>query len=542
MSSPWKTPPSLAPKPEMIVKIIGSKHFRYFVEKPVIRQNEKLKTEPQTPLQEPGTDGSRQVRRDLPGPTDSSEQQISAHPAEKGESKYPRSSQKPESDQKFLTTVLGNRFLDDMISHRANVHCSSEPAGDQSLSYMHSLPRRKSIDWCLENTKNNSGQAVEIVRRPSVMTREDSFLIALIRRELNSRPLSSNLLDKLQKELKTLDPISSGFLHQSQLNRLFLRHKVPLPLPTLKLLCQRFSRRDSPEGVNYGELLCFLKEATKDNLQQNGTAVYSNPRKTPSLSHDKQSTPPQDSSLLSDVNKSLLQILKMALRTYQGKFSVDCLNLNFQKEDHSFSGCLPLPKIMSICSKHGLHITMTLLETLLHHQDLGYRGEIKWKNFVKWLNRASSDLQCDMPAGKNKKEVQENLVNIPEGTQRNTEYVKTSEKNLQPKTSTTSAPEGPVTAFKYRPASEPGEHRAMMKDEQPELWIDRFRKLENALYLCDLSNTGVLEWERAKRLIDNYNLIYNLSLSPRRIDQAFRRFRSGENIILEPALQYLKEL
>ncbi|XP_017449066.1 uncharacterized protein C1orf87 homolog isoform X1 [Rattus norvegicus] len=418
MSSPWKTPPSSAPKPEMIVKIIGSKHFRYFVEKPMIRQNETLKTEPQTPLPEPGTDYSRQVRRDLPGPTDSSEQQISAHPAEKEES-----GQKPESNQKFLTTVLGNRFLDDMISHGANVHCSSVPAGDQSLSYMHSLPRRKSIDWCLENTKDNSGQAVEVVRRPSVMTREDSFLIALVRRELNSCPLSSNLLDKLQKELKTLDPISSGFLHQSQLNRLFLRHKVPLPLPTLKLLCQRFSRRDSPEGVNYGELLCFLKEATKDNLQQNGTAVYSNPRKTPSLSQDKQSTPPQDSSLLSDVNKSLLQILKMALRTYQGKFSVDCLNLNFQKEDHSFSGCLPLPKIMSICSKHGLHITMTLLETLLHHQDLGYRGEIKWKNFVKWLNRASSDLQYDMPAGKNKKEVQENLVNIPEGTQRNTEYV-----------------------------------------------------------------------------------------------------------------------
>lgn len=46
------------------------------------------------------------------------------------------------------------------ISHGANVHCSSVPAGDQSLSYMHSLPRRKSIDWCLENTKDNSGQAV----------------------------------------------------------------------------------------------------------------------------------------------------------------------------------------------------------------------------------------------------------------------------------------------------------------------------------------------------------------------------------------------
>lgn len=54
--------------------------------------------------------------------------------------------------------------------------------------------------------------------------------------------------------------------------------------------------------------------------------------------------------------------------------------------------------------------------------------------------------------------------------------------------------------------------------------------------------TGVLEKERARRLIHNYNLIYNLSLSPWRIDLALRRFRSGENVILEPALRYLKEL
>lgn len=55
----------------------------------------------------------------------------------------------------------------------------------------------------------------------------------------------------------------------------------------------------------------------------------------------------------------------------------------------------------------------------------------------------------------------------------------------------TSAPQDPVDSFKNRPSSQPVLSPAMMKDaEQPELWIDRFRKLENALYLCDLSNTG----------------------------------------------------
>lgn len=81
------------------------------------------------------------------------------------------------------------------------------------------------------------------------MTKEDTFLLTLIRRELESRSLSSSLLDKLQKELTILDPVASGFLLQSQLSRLFLRHEVPLQLPTVKILCQRFARSGSPEMV-----------------------------------------------------------------------------------------------------------------------------------------------------------------------------------------------------------------------------------------------------------------------------------------------------
>ncbi|XP_057640561.1 uncharacterized protein C1orf87 homolog [Chionomys nivalis] len=546
MSSASKIRHRSEPMPEIMVKIIGSKYFRYLVEKPKINQNEKSKTEPQTTLQKSQPDYARQVNRDLPGPSNPSDQKITSNPAEKEDSKHPGSSQKPENNQKFLTRVPSNRFLDGRTSHEANVYCSSVPTGDQSLSYMHYLPRRKSRDCSLEHiTKERTGQPEETVLRPSIMTREDAFLLTLVRKELKSYPLSSSLWDKLLKELKTLDPISSGFLLQSQLSRLFLRLEVPLQLPTVKLLCQRFSRRDSPEMVNYGELLRFLKGASTDHLHKNGTAVYPNPRKTPNQSHHRQSTPPQGSGLLAEVNKSLLEILKMALRTCQGRVNIDNLNLSLRKEDRSFSGCLPLPKVRAICGKHGLYLTLTLLQTLLNHQDLGYQGEIKWQNFVKWLKRASSDLLCDLPVGKNEKKTPGALVEVSERPQSKTEHVKTPEENLWPENPTTmiSAPKEPVNSFKKRPVSQPDSSPAMMKEaEQPELWIDRFRKLENALYLCDLSNTGVLEKERARRLIHNYNLIYNLSLSPQRIDLALRRFCSGENLILEPALRYLKEL
>ncbi|XP_041507094.1 uncharacterized protein C1orf87 homolog [Microtus oregoni] len=543
MSSASKIRHRSEPMPEIMVKIIGSKYFRYLVEKPKINQNEKSKTEPQTTLQKSQADYSRQVSRDLPGPSDPSDQKITSNPAEKEDSKHPGSSQKPENNQKFSSR---NKFLDGRTSHEANVYCSSVPTGDQSLSYMHYLPTRKSRDCSLEHiTKERIGQPEEIVQRPSIMTREDAFLLTLVRKELKSYPLSSSLWDKLLKELKTLDPISSGFLLQSQLSRLFLRLEVPLQLPTVKLLCQRFSRRDSPEMVNYGELLQFLKGASSDHLQKNGTALYRNPRKTPNQSQHRQSTPPQGSGLLAEVNKSLLEILKMALRMCQGRVNIDNLNLSLRKEDRSFSGCLPLSKVRAICGKHGLYLTLTLLETLLNHQDLGYQGEIKWQNFVKWLERASSDLLCDSPVGKNGKKTPGTLVEVPERPQSKTEHVKTPEENLWPENPTAmiSAPQEPVNSFKKRPVSQPDLSPAMMKEaEQPELWIDRFRKLENALYLCDLSNTGVLEKERVRRLIHNYNLIYNLSLSPRKIDLALRRFCSGENVILEPALRYLKEL
>uniref|UniRef100_A0A2K6FXR4 Chromosome 1 open reading frame 87 n=1 Tax=Propithecus coquereli TaxID=379532 RepID=A0A2K6FXR4_PROCO len=543
MSAVWKTPCGSDAMPEITVKIVGSKHFRYLVEKPKTKEDENMKTETQTVLQKPLTGNAS-----LPAPTNLTDEQTNYNPDGGEERKHPENIQKPENNQKLLTGANNSRFLDGKIPIQANGHCSSVPTGDQSLSYVHGLPRRRLRDWSLEQmVSRGSNQPEDVGPRSSGTRKEDTFLLALVRRELKSHPLSSSLLDKLQKELQILDAISSGCLLQSQLSRLFLRHGVPLQLPTVKILCQRFSRRGSPEMVNYGKLLLFLKGAVSDNPQQSKTVVDSNLKKTESISNHSQSTAPQDSSPQSEVNKSLLEILKMALKTTNGKLNTENLNLSFRKEDRSFSGCLPPPKVRAICGKHGLHLTLSLLETLLNHQDLGYQDEIKWQNFVEMLSRASSDLLADLPTGKNEKEAPATLVEpkVPETSQSKTEHMKTPEEEPKPETppAETLAPKDSPSSLKIRPASQPFVSPAMNKEsEESEMWIDRFRKLENALYLCDLSNTGVLEKDRARRLIHNYNLIYNLSLSPRKIDQALRRFRSGENMLLEPALQYLKEL
>ncbi|XP_042809093.1 uncharacterized protein C1orf87 homolog isoform X2 [Panthera leo] len=547
MSSVWKTPCGSDAVPEMVVKIIGSKHFRYLVEKPEIKENENLKAETQTVLQKSMIGSARQMSRDSPAPTNPTDHQINHDPEDEEENKHQENNQSPENNQKFLTGALTSRFLDGKIPIQENAHCISVPTGDQSLSYIHGLPRRNLRDWSLEQmARDSSDQPKDFGQRPSGTTREDAFLLALVRRELSSRPLSSGLLKKLQKELRILDPISSGFLLQSQLSHLFLRQEVPLQLPIVKILCQRFSKRGSPEMVSYGKLFWFLKAAASDDPQQSQRVVGSNWNKSQSYHDHGQGTARQDASPQSEVSKSLSEIL-MALRTTNGKLNIENLSRNFQKEDRSFSGSLPLPKVRAICGKHGLYLTLSFLETLLSHQNLGYHGEIKWQNFVELLSKASSDLPHDLPTGKKAKEtsattMQAEVAKISQGR---TEHMKIPEEELQPENppAEISSPKDPLKALKVRPISQPLV-TPMMKNEpeEYETWTDKFRKLENALYLCDLTNTGVLEKERARRLIHNYNLIYNLSLSPRKIDQALRRFRAGENMLLEPALQYLKEL
>ncbi|KAF4021737.1 hypothetical protein G4228_013548 [Cervus hanglu yarkandensis] len=459
MSSVWKTPRGSNAMPEMKVKIIGSKHVRYLVEKPKIKENQKLKAEAQTVLQKSVPGDAKQICGDPPAPIDPTDHQISHDPDDGKESKHQENNQKPEDSGKLLTGPLSCRFLDGKVSNQANVYCISQPTGDQSLSYIHGLPRRNFRDWSLEQMARSSS--------------------------------------------------------------------------------------DQPK-VNYEKLLWFLKVAASEDTEQNKGVEDSNVKETQSSSHQS-SIAPQDYNSQSEVNESLLEVLKMALRATKAKLNIEKLNLSFRKEDRSFSGCLPPPKVRAICGKHGLYLTLSLLETLLNHQDLGYQNEIKWENFVEWLGRASSDLSSDFPPGKKGKEISATPGNpeVPEISQGKTEQMKTPEKDLKPENppAETSAPKDILNALKIRPVSQPSVSPVMKNtSEECETWIDRFRKLENALYLCDLSNTGVLEKERARRLIHNYNLIYNLSLSPRKIDQALRSFRAGENMLLEPALRYLKEL
>lgn len=59
----------------------------------------------------------------------------------------------------ILTTIYLCFFK---VSNQANVYCIAQPTGDQSLSYIHGLPRRNFRDWSLEQMARSSSDQPKV--------------------------------------------------------------------------------------------------------------------------------------------------------------------------------------------------------------------------------------------------------------------------------------------------------------------------------------------------------------------------------------------
>ncbi|XP_043860189.1 uncharacterized protein C1orf87 homolog isoform X3 [Dromiciops gliroides] len=479
MASSWDTPYRRAPMPETVVKIIGSKHYRFLVEKPKTQLKENTTTKAQPELGPLVPHRGRQFGENPPVLNSLADSKVKFNHGSREQNKG-----RKEEDRSFLTGASGGNL--------------------------------------------------------GLRSSEDESLLAMVGREFKVHPPSSDLLEKLEKELKVLDPISSGLLLQSQLSRLLVKHEVPLQLPTVKLLFQRFTQSRYSELINYKKLLWFLRLAASNETQRTEPLADDIPGKKEEINN----LGPSSSSEASD---NLTELLRRAVKTSKDQLNTENLHMSFQKEDQPFSGHLPSSKVKAICEQHGLALSPSLMRALCSHQDLNVQDEIKWQKLMEFLIKASSDKASPFPecTGRKKEEVPSTVEDAKgsEEAQSPTENLKHTEEpppaNPAPETR---ASDESQAGRKIRPASQPSLSQLGNEEAQRETWMDRFRKLENALYLCDVNNTGVLEKERAKRLMHNYNLIYNLALSPLKIDQAARRFRRGENLLLEPALRYLKEL
>ncbi|KAI1892068.1 hypothetical protein AGOR_G00150170 [Albula goreensis] len=99
-----------------------------------------------------------------------------------------------------------------------------------------------------------------------------------------------------------------------------------------------------------------------------------------------------------------------------------------------------------------------------------------------------------------------------------------------------------VRSASHRSVSARSKHPAASVHPETENWLQRFHRMEEAMQMGDTQNSGFVDKDKARRLIQNYNLIFNLNLSPLKIDEAIRGAQSDGQVHLDLLLQSLKEL
>ncbi|KAG9350981.1 hypothetical protein JZ751_024870 [Albula glossodonta] len=79
-----------------------------------------------------------------------------------------------------------------------------------------------------------------------------------------------------------------------------------------------------------------------------------------------------------------------------------------------------------------------------------------------------------------------------------------------------------VRSASHRSVSAHSKHPAASVHPEMENWLQRFHRMEEAMQMGDTQNSGFIDKDEARRLIQNYNLIFNLNLSLLKIDEAIR--------------------
>ncbi|XP_042318056.1 uncharacterized protein C1orf87 homolog [Sceloporus undulatus] len=480
---------------ETVTKIIGSKYVRCFVEKKDGKAKEGVKAETQTMLQTLAPCNTRQTRGNAPSLNKPPCQQINYvlndEQQNKGEKEEHKSKQAETSDSRSV----GSKGLKPV-----NMHCVTAPSGDKSLSYIHTL-KKPSVG---PQTSGQHERQENIMEDSREIHEENDSLLAVLKKELELYSLSLAVLDKLKEECSILDPKVSEFLSQAQLSHLLLKHEVPLKLPTVKLLFNKFLNANDPELVNYKKLFWFLRLVAESPMQQ----TRSLPEKTQHVKKQRKRSWTQEDAF---------QTLKQILEDHKGEMNLGKLSLSFQQQDKTSSGLLSFSEIEMICQKHGLPLYPGMVETLATTYDLSKSGRILWNSFVEFLRKVQAGItSTSLLFTRGNKEKGED--DFQRGNEQHKDLAAKTWEQMNPK------------------SSDSGDF------EEQEAWINRFRKLEKTLYLSDVKKTGKLEKDKAKRMIHNYNQIFDLCLSPLKIDKAFRLFRPGQDIPLEPLLHYLKEL
>ncbi|XP_041694669.1 uncharacterized protein C1orf87 [Coregonus clupeaformis] len=128
--------------------------------------------------------------------------------------------------------------------------CVTAPSGDRSLSYIH---QRNPAVTRTELRAGTAARASEEEKPTSsyrdLPEEEQEDCLSLAISEQLADWQASSPLRTIQEEVVALDPALKGTISQSQITQAFLRHEVPLKLPTFRQLLLTFCDADHPDQV-----------------------------------------------------------------------------------------------------------------------------------------------------------------------------------------------------------------------------------------------------------------------------------------------------
>ncbi|XP_073795512.1 uncharacterized protein C1orf87 homolog isoform X2 [Danio rerio] len=220
----WRTTENSI-KPQLVVKIVGGKHIKYFI------------------------DGSKSSEDRNNSSNKVTDEDLSR--------KSPSYDLRPAEHKDNLLDAL-QQFPDR--------RCVTAPCGDRSQSYIY------------PKSTTNPSSSKQLLQNPH-FTEEQSEdpqhgLLTCLSEELQD--LEQNKLELMEQEVTSLDSSGSGLLHQSELMFLLLKLKVPVKLRTLACVIRKFSDTTDPLQVHYRELLKFIQRAAQDDNQPSVEAEICN--------------------------------------------------------------------------------------------------------------------------------------------------------------------------------------------------------------------------------------------------------------------------
>ncbi|XP_078574324.1 uncharacterized protein C1orf87-like [Branchiostoma floridae x Branchiostoma japonicum] len=478
---------------------------------------------------------------------------------------------------------------------------------------------------------------------------------------LGEDPTIANQLHKILKkydtkkfkdmyvELVGYDRNLTGYVNQSQLNLVCLRHQLPLSGSTLQIMFSRFASPEDEESINYEKLLQFLSaaqqnkpvkqstlSATVDKFIGGGDSTSSSQKSkagsqtAPELrirdkSHTQENILVSPGSGLTSPSMTLphtsstidgLKPESPVARHRTGSFSdreaakllhllenqftsqeVDDLDLQavrntFEEVDRHGAGMLSRKQVEDVVVKHRLPIQGSLMNKLLKRCEVE-AGLFGWKTLVDFLERVKPlEIPSKQKQGvkrpgtwpRNKNNVDKSFLppsvspDVPKPppweTRKPLERLEkrpiqlsseepqierishtgntstpsssgglshgTNEDEMSPRNSLEDSQRDLDKLILAAREKQRARGKAAVHLEDAEDWDQRFLHLAKALFNCDELGSGYLELPEAKRLVRNYNLIYNLGFEDTRIENTLTQCSADGKVALEPLIQSLR--